>query len=507
MKSNANPSSTLLRLTTAGSVDDGKSTLIGRLLYEAKALFDDQISAIEKQKKEDGVLDLSLVTDGLKSEREQGITIDVAYKYFASARRKYILADAPGHVQYTRNMVTAASLANAALILVDARYGIVEQTRRHAFLIHLLGVQHVVLAINKIDLIDYDQAKIAKIEADFRSLSWNQRHPSLFVIPLSALRGDNVSEASTLTPWYQGPSLIDLLDELSAEPETKDDNRFHLPIQYILRGDQDSKRLAAGTIQKGRLQIGDSVQILPSLQKSRISAIYLAGKAVSEANQGQAVAISLTDEVDLERGFQIISIHEAWQTRQNLSANLVWFDDESFQKERLYILRSGIQTSRARIDKIDHRFDLQTLTQEAATELHTNDIAQVQVHLSRPTYLKSFNEDTYAGSFILIDPHSNRTVAAGMVTDSNLTQSQTIFRQRLLVVDKFKSTVEYSVGKLVQVPDDFISTNGIARSKQVIETLYELGWEIHLQKGLVSDALRHELEAQGYGTFEDGAGI
>ncbi|MFW7381020.1 MAG: sulfate adenylyltransferase subunit 1 [Oligoflexus sp.] len=507
MKTLSTPSSSLLRLATAGSVDDGKSTLIGRLLYEAKALFDDQISAIEKQRKEDGILDLSLVTDGLKSEREQGITIDVAYKYFSSAKRKYILADSPGHVQYTRNMVTAASLADAALILVDAQHGIVEQTRRHAFLIHLLGVRHVVLAINKIDLINYDQQKIAAIERDFRNLSWNQEHASLHVIPLSALCGDNVSETSARTPWYQGPSLIDLLDQLPSRIQESEDEGFHLPIQYILRSGTDVKRLATGTIQQGQIKIGDTVQVLPSLQKSRIAAIYVAGKSVQEAQQGQAVAIGLADELDLERGFQIVDKTSHWQKKQNVTAELVWFDDEPLQKDRLYILRSGVQTSRAKIERIDYRFDLQNLGQISAQSLETNEIARVHLDLSRPTYLKSFQDHAYAGSFILIDPQTHRTVAAGMVTslenDKNLTKS----RQRLLFVDKFAPRDEYSLGKLVQISDEFISLNQLTGSKRVIETLYELGWEIHLERGTHSHALRQELEAQGYGTYEDGAGI
>lgn len=499
--------STLLRLTTAGSVDDGKSTLIGRLLYEAKALFDDQLTAIEKQKRDDGVLDLSLVTDGLKSEREQGITIDVAYKYFSSAHRKFILADAPGHVQYTRNMVTAASLADAALILVDARHGIVEQTRRHAFLIHLLGVRHVVLAINKIDLIDYDETRIKEIEADFRALSWNKGKQSLHVLPLSALHGDNVGQQSSRTAWYQGPSLIELLDRLPSTSENTQADRFLLPIQLIIRASASTKRLAAGTVQRGKIRIGDAIQILPSFQKSRVASIFREGKEVAEAEAGQAIALGLTDERDLERGFQILSPDEQWQAGQDISADLVWFDDEPFIKDRLYLLRAGVQSTRAKIESIDYRFDLQSLEKQASYGLVSNDIVRARLQLARPSYLKAFPEDRYAGAFILIDPHSNRTVAAGMVQSLNLGKSQEKSKARLLFVDKLSERSHYSLGKIVQLPSEFLNTNSLANSKRIIETLYEAGWEIHVEHGGNSLDLQKELEAQGFGTYQDGAGI
>jgi sulfate adenylyltransferase large subunit len=497
----ATPTNTLLRVSTAGSVDDGKSTLLGRLLYEAQALFDDQLAAIEKQKRQDGELDLSLVTDGLKSEREQGITIDVAYKYFASGQRKYILADSPGHVQYTRNMVTAAALADVLLILVDARNGILEQTRRHAFLGHLLGVRHVVLAINKCDLVDYDQARIQAIEQEFRNLSWNHEHDSLQVIPVSALKGDNVSFQSQRTPWYDGPPLIDYLDGLPTPKATAAPP--YLPVQLVTR-DDNGQRFALGTLQQGRLQPGAEVAIFPSRQQSRIRTLYAAGEPVDEAESGQAIALAIDDEIDLERGSLLYDPSDHWEESKQLAAELVWFDDQPFEPETRYVLRMGVQTSRAFVETIDYQFDLVSLEKTPASTLTANAIARVQLHLAKPVYLRNFQQDRYAGSFILIDPQTNRTVAAGLVDHFQPTEPQRKSGGRLHFVDQLP---EDDLDQSIVLPESFFAANAPGVRRQLVETLHELGWNIYIENGTHSEPLKQSWAKRGWGTHDQGSGI
>ncbi len=494
----------LLRITTAGSVDDGKSTLIGRLLYEAKAVFDDQLAAIENGKRIHGELDLSLLTDGLKSEREQGITIDVAYKYFSSSKRKYILADAPGHVQYTRNMVTAASLADVAIILVDAAQGILEQTRRHAYLAHLLGVRHLVLAINKIDLINYDAQKIQAIEHEFRALQWLKPEQSLQVIPVSALRGDNISIRSERTPWYHGPVLLDALDSLPARKEVEQD--FRLPIQLILR-DSDGQRLAAGTIAQGQVKVGDSVRILPSGQESHVTEIFISGAKGQAAVSGDAVAIALADERDLERGSLLVPLETQPTPTRNWQAQLVWFDEEPFRADERYILRLGTQTARAQVTKLLHRFDLEELAPKPTEHLTLNDIASVEVESSRPLYAVAYEDSHVLGAFILIDPRSYRTVAAGMI-DRPLT-GHGLRPDRLHLAASSDPIWNDHAGETgwLYLPQDFLHRNSLEIQQASIETLLDLGWNIVVEEGAKAQLLRKRLASRGIGVYEDGLGI
>lgn len=493
----------VLRITTAGSVDDGKSTLIGRLLYESHAILDDQLESLQKQKVVDGAIDLSLVTDGLKSEREQGITIDVAYKYFSTAKRKFILADAPGHVQYTRNMVTAASRADAAIVLVDARHGILEQTRRHAYLVHLLGVGHIILAINKIDAINYDATRVAAIEKEFRELEWNQSAPSLHVVPLSALKGDNVSRLSTKTPWYTGPTLLELLEILPAiRSQTLSPQ---LPVQLVAR-DPQGRRLALGTLTQGALKVGDPVRILPSKQTSEVAAIWTAGERSSHAREGQAVAIALRDERDLERGSLLLSPDQEPSPSQAFRARLVWFDENELRDAERYILRLGTQTSRATVQAIAHRFDLESLRPVPASTVAMNDIVLVDIHSSRALYLEPFRQNKAAGAFVLIDPQTFRTVAAGLVEES-LGQDEHPRQGALLLRKRLADAADLDEEKTLQVPLNFLQNNSVKTQKRLFETLLELGWSIHLEQSPEAERLRQQLEKRGFGVYRDGSGI
>ncbi len=497
-------SRSLLRITTAGSVDDGKSTLIGRLLYESRAVFDDQLLAIENSKRVEGELDLSLLTDGLKSEREQGITIDVAYKYFSSGRRKYILADAPGHVQYTRNMVTAASLADVAILLVDARQGILEQTRRHAYLAHLLGVQHLILAINKIDLIDYDAERILDIEKNFRALEWLAPDQSLHVIPVSALRGENISSRSDRTPWYQGPSLLEVLDALPSPLKAERDLR--LPVQLILR-DATGQRLAAGTLTQGTLKVGDPIKILPSGQDSRIAAIFAAGLKVDSARSGEAVAVALGDERDLDRGSLLVNPQSQPNSARNWRTQLVWFDEEAWRPEERYILRLGTQTARAQITRLLHRFDLEQLSPQPADRLQLNDIAAVELESSRPLFATPYKESRDLGAFILIDPRSYRTVAAGMIELALTGEGLRPEQLHLAATHDPLWTEQFGKKGWLFLPKAFLQKNTLEIQQTSVESLLELGWHVVIEASEEGQLLRKRLATRGIGVYEDGLGI
>ncbi len=495
----------VLRITTAGSVDDGKSTLIGRLLYESNAILDDQLEALQSRKSRDGVLDLSLVTDGLKSEREQGITIDVAYKYFSSPKRKFILADAPGHVQYTRNMVTAASRADAAIILVDARYGILEQTRRHAYLVHLLGVSHIILAINKIDLIEYNAARITAIEADFRRLAWNSKPASLHVIPLSALTGLNISERSPLTPWYDGPSLLEVLESL--EPIKALDRPAELSVQLVVRNDR-GQRFASGTLSQGRLAVGQRVKILPARVSSRISELWVGGRQEAKASSGDAISIGLEDQRDLERGQLIVGLDKSDRASRSLRSKLVWFDEEPYRDDERYILKLATQSCRASIQVIRHRFDLQSLSEVEATTIVMNDIVEVILESSKTLFAEVFSDNKRAGAFILIDPRNFRTVAAGMIEEVYSLASDKTGSGRLRLVDNFTDLSGLEAGSdSVRLTQDFLHANPLEIQLKAVETFLELGWTVWVEDSPSGQQICQSMQAKGYDAFEHGLGI
>ena len=412
----------LLRLATAGSVDDGKSTLIGRLLYDTKSIFEDQLDAVERtsQARGDDYTNLALLTDGLRAEREQGITIDVAYRYFATPRRKFIIADTPGHIQYTRNMVTGASTANLALVLVDARNGIVEQSRRHAFLSSLLRVPHLVLCVNKMDLVDYDRDIFETIRTEFAHFAARLDVADLTSIPISALHGDNVVHRSDRMPWYDGPSLLHHLEELHiASDRNLIDVRF--PVQYVIRPMSESYpdyRGYAGTVAAGVLKPGDEVIVLPSGLQSRVASIETADGPVGEAFPPMAVTVRLTDDIDVSRGDVICRPHNRPQGVQDVDAMVCWLGERPMAARGMYLVKHTTRTVRAQLRELAYRIDVNTLHRdEAAPTLGLNEIGRVTLRTTQPLFVDPYRRNRLTGSFILIDEGSDLTVGAGMVLD------------------------------------------------------------------------------------------
>ncbi len=413
--------SSLLRLATAGSVDDGKSTLIGRLLYDSKAVMEDQWASVERTSKERGheYTDLSLVTDGLRSEREQGITIDVAYRYFATPKRKFIIADTPGHIQYTRNMVTGASTAQLVIVLVDARNGLLEQSRRHAFLASLLGIQHIVLAVNKMDLIGWDQKTFETIRKEFHEFAARLDVHDVTTIPISALHGDNVVSKSDKSPWYEGPALLTHLEEVFiAGDRNLVDVRF--PVQYVIRPhtrEHQDHRSYAGTLASGVMRPGDEVVVLPAGKTTTISAIDGPNGPVPEAFPPMAVSITLADDLDISRGDMIARINNQPRISQEFDATVCWMaDDSALEPGRSYVIKQTTRTTRARVTALDYRLDVNTLHRDkTATALKLNELGRVSLRTQKPLLLDEYTRNSSTGSFILIDPDTNGTVAAGMV--------------------------------------------------------------------------------------------
>ena len=420
--------SDLLRFSTAGSVDDGKSTLIGRLLYDAKQTFDDQIEAIERTSKArgDAYVDLALLTDGLRAEREQGITIDVAYRYFQTPRRKFILADTPGHVQYTRNMVTGASTADLALILVDARHGLVEQTRRHASLATLLGIPHLMLCVNKMDLVGYDQAVFDRIVADFNDFAAKLREShsggvgsggsDIAAIPISALEGDNVVDRSTSMPWYSGPPLLDYLEEVEvAWDDNLEDGR--LPVQYVIRPVGTDYRGYAGVIAGGILRPGDAVTALPSGLQTTIRSVEVGGVPVESARPPLSVTVTLTDSVDLSRGDMICHSARPPQSCQTLTAMVCWMSERgALAAGQRLVLKHTTQSARALVEAVEYRLNVNSLEPEhGVDELTLNDIGRVRLRTMSPVFVDAYARNRATGSFILVDEATSNTVAAGMI--------------------------------------------------------------------------------------------
>ncbi|MCV7229765.1 sulfate adenylyltransferase subunit CysN [Mycolicibacterium komossense] len=434
---------TLLRLATAGSVDDGKSTLIGRLLYDSKAVMEDQLAAVERTSRERGndFTDLALVTDGLRSEREQGITIDVAYRYFATSKRKFIIADTPGHLQYTRNMVTGTSTAQLAIVLVDARHGLLEQSRRHAFLASLLGIQHIVLAVNKMDLIDWDQQRFEAIRDEFHAFAARLDIHDVTTIPMSALQGDNVVTKSANTPWYEGPALLSHLEEVYiAGDRNLIDVRF--PVQYVIRPqtrDHADHRSYAGTVASGVMRPGDDIVVLPAGKTSRITTIDGPNGPVDEAFPPMAVSVSLADDIDISRGDMIARANNQPDVTQDFDATVCWMADETaLEPGRDYIIKHTTKTTRARVTSLDYRLDVNTLHRDkSATALKLNELGRITLRTQQPLLLDEYSRNAATGSFILIDPDTNGTVAAGMVRDTapaaNRTASPNTVRHQSLV--------------------------------------------------------------------------
>ncbi len=410
----------LLRFATAGSVDDGKSTLIGRLLYDSKAIFTDQLEAVERTSRlmGDDYTNLALLTDGLRAEREQGITIDVAYRYFATPRRKFIIADTPGHVQYTRNMVTGASTADLAIILVDARKGVVEQSRRHAFLVTLLRVPHLVVAVNKMDLVEYRQDVYDSIRNEFSAFAAKLDVSDLTVIPTAALHGENIVDRSTAMPWYHGPSLLYHLEHVHvASDRNLIDARF--PVQYVLRPQSSQHpdyRGYAGAVASGVFKVGDEVVVLPSGLPTRIAAIDSPQGPVQEAFPPMSVVLRLKDEMDISRGDMICRANNAPSASQEVDAMLCWMTDAPLSPGRMLSIKHTTRTGRALVKELQYRLDVNTLHRdEGAASLGLNDVGRVRLRTTAPLFLDSYRRNRATGGFILIDEATNNTVAAGIV--------------------------------------------------------------------------------------------
>ena len=413
----------LLRFATAGSVDDGKSTLIGRLLYDSKAIFEDQLESVERtsQERGDAHTDLALLTDGLRAEREQGITIDVAYRYFATPKRKFIIADTPGHIQYTRNMVTGASTADVALVLIDARNGVIEQSRRHAFLASLLGIPHLVVCINKMDLVDWSQERYDEIKADFRSFAMKLDVHDLTFVPVSALLGDNVVERSANTPWYEGSSLLHVLEETHiASDRNLIDARF--PVQYVIRpqdqtSDLHDYRGYAGTVAGGVFKPGDEVVALPSGLSTRIAAIDTPDGPVDEAFAPMAVTLRLADDVDVSRGDMICRLRNRPHEGQDIEAMVCWMTGErELRPGSKLAIKHTTRWGRTVVKGLQYRLDVNTLHRDESAEgLGLNEIGRVQLRTTVPLFFDEYRRNRTTGSFILVDEATNNTVAAGMI--------------------------------------------------------------------------------------------
>jgi sulfate adenylyltransferase subunit 1 len=410
----------LLRFTTAGSVDDGKSTLIGRLLYDSKSIFEDQLEAVASTSKRKGHkgVDLALFTDGLRDEREQGITIDVAYRYFTTPKRKFIIADTPGHIQYTRNMVTGASTANAALILVDARHGVIEQTKRHAFIASLLQIPHLIVCVNKMDLVDHQEAHYQEVIRQFEEVASKLLTKDIRFIPISALNGDNVVHRSDNMPWYQGAPLLHVLEHLHISSDyNKIDARF--PVQTVLRPQREGfidYRGYAGRIASGIFRPGDDVVVLPSGFTSQIKTIECGSEAVAQAFAPMSVAITLTDDIDVSRGDMIVKANNQPRTTQEFDAMLCWLDSAPARPRAKYSILHCSNAQKAMIKEVVYRIDVNTLNrEEASQDLAMNTIARVSIRTTRPLMVDGYRDNRQTGSFVLVDDTTHNTVASGMI--------------------------------------------------------------------------------------------
>ncbi|MCC5922098.1 MAG: sulfate adenylyltransferase subunit CysN [Cyclobacteriaceae bacterium] len=410
----------LLRFTTAGSVDDGKSTLIGRLLYDSKAIFQDQLDAVEASSKKKGFdyVDLSLLTDGLKSEREQGITIDVAYRYFSTPKRKFIIADTPGHVQYTRNMVTGASTANLAIIMIDARKGLLEQTYRHSFIASLLGIPHIIVCVNKMDLVDYDQGRYDEIVAEYKRFSTKLQVKDVSFVPISALKGDNVVDRSKNMDWYEGSTLLYALENVHiASDQNHIDCRF--PVQYVIRPktiEHQDFRGYAGRIAGGIFKAGDEVKILPSGFTSTIKSIELDGKPIAEAFSPMSVVMTLNDEIDISRGDMIVRPNNQPKVEQDLDVMVCWMSNKPLHSRSKYIIKHTTKECLGMVKEIQYKVDVNTLHRiEHQESVGMNDIARIKIRSSQPLFFDEYKRNRNTGSVILIDEGTQETVAAGMI--------------------------------------------------------------------------------------------
>ena len=447
----------LLRLLTAGSVDDGKSTLIGRLLFDSKKLYEDQLQALERDSRRvgnagAGQIDYALLLDGLKAEREEGITIDVAYRYFSTNQRKFIIADTPGHEQYTRNMITGGSTANLAIILVDARTGVITQTRRHTFLVSLLAIKHIVLAVNKMDLVNFSEEVFTKIKNEYLALTSQLGIEDVTCFPLSALEGDNVVEKSPRTPWFQGTSLLQFLETV---PIDRDRNMqdFRFPVQYVLRPNLDFRGFC-GKVASGVIRKGDEVVALPSMKKSRVKSIVTYEGELPYAFCPQSVCITLEDEIDISRGEMIVHPDNLPNIGRYFQTMLVWMDEEPMDRGKQFFLKHNTNTTRATIDEVLYRVDVNTMEQLPGTDFKLNEIGCVRITTAKTLFFDAYKQNKATGAFILIDPITNNTSAVGMIIrplemdDINKADVPTLDLKKLGIGEEHYEAIEKAVKEL-----------------------------------------------------------
>ena len=479
-----------LRFITCGSVDDGKSTLIGRMLFEAQLIFEDQIASLKNDSKKMGTqggnIDFALLVDGLAAEREQGITIDVAYRFFSTDRRKFIVADTPGHEQYTRNMVTGASTADVAVILIDARQGVLTQTRRHSMICSSLGIKNVVLAINKMDLVDYSPERFAEIEADYRAFADDLQFETITAVPVSALRGDNVVKRATNTQWYKGPTLLGFLETVETRA-LKTEHPLRFPVQWVNRPNLDFRGFS-GTIEAGRASVGHEIRVLPSGETATIKDIVLFDENLDNAKAGQAVTITLDREVDASRGDLIVSSGSPCEVSDQFEINLVWMDQEPGYLGRSYLLKMGTTTVNAQVSDIKHRRDINSFERLAASKLQLNDLSVVTLKTDKPIPYEIFSDCPSMGGFILIDRMSHRTVAAGMI-NHGLRRATNVHRHKLDVGKESRQRLNGHASRCIWFTG--LSGSGKSTIANALEkTLHERGVRTFILDG---DNLRHGL--------------
>ena len=447
----------LLRLLTAGSVDDGKSTLIGRLLFDSKKLYEDQLQALERDSARvgnagAGEIDYALLLDGLKAEREEGITIDVAYRYFSTNQRKFIIADTPGHEQYTRNMITGGSTANLAIILVDARKGVITQTRRHTFLVSLLGIKHIVLAVNKMDLVDFDQKVFEDIKSEYLALTSQLGIEDVTCFPISAKQGDNVVEKSDRTPWFEGISLLSFLETVPIHHD-RNMKDFRYPVQYVLLPDLDFRGFC-GKIASGVIRKGDEVMALPSMKRSRVKSIVTYDGELEEAFCPQCVTITLEDEIDISRGEMIVRPDNVPNVGRSFETMLVWMDEEPMDRGKQFFLKHNTNTTRATLDSVEYRVDVNTMERLEGKDFKLNEIGCVRITTAKTLFFDAYKDNKATGAFILIDPITNNTSAVGMIVrplegdEASQIDIPTLDLKKLGIVPEHYDAIERAVAEL-----------------------------------------------------------
>jgi bifunctional enzyme CysN/CysC/sulfate adenylyltransferase subunit 1 len=484
------PTEGLLRFSTAGSVDDGKSTLIGRLLYDSQSVLEDQLASVRKSNvnRSGGPIDFALLTDGLRAEREQGITIDVAYRYFSTPRRKFIIADTPGHEQYTRNMATGASTADASVVLMDATKGVLRQSRRHAYIANLLGVQHIIAAVNKMDLVGFSQEVFERIAAEFREFADQLGIKSLYAVPVSALDGDNIVRRSPRTPWFEGPALLEYLEGLRVS-DTAASGPLRFPVQYVIRPDSTFRGFA-GQVASGILRAGATVVAIPSGIKTKVKSIVTFEDELEQAGPGESVNVTLEDEIDISRGDVIVDDDRRPSVGTEFQATVVWMHTDPLDLHKIYLVKHTTRTVRARFKQVRQRVDINTLEKSPVDSLDMNDIAEVDLKTTLPLFFDPYRESRTMGSFIVIDQHTNATVAAGII-DKPILASPVAARTSASVARTGRSTKEERILRFGH-PSAAVWLKGYPKIAEMVERrLFEEGWFVQLVGPM--DFLSHEL--------------